>query len=548
MTKNHNRLTVQAWKHDLVAGFLVFLIALPLCLGISLASGFPAVAGILTAIVGGILTPFFSNSELTIKGPAAGLIVIVLGCITDFGFTLGQNPSADLEAYRLALGVGIAAAVLQILFGFLRSGVLVEVFPIASVHGMLTAIGIIIIARQLPVTLGVRAQGSPLDLLLHVPTHIRNLNPEIALIGSLSLFILFGFPLIRNRYVQLLPAPLLVLLIAVPLGNSFDLAHEHTYSLMGNSYSLGGKYLVSVPYNLFRAITFPDFHGLATLKAWKWVALYALIGSLESLLSAKAIDLLDPWKRKTNLDRDLVAVGIGNLFSAFLGGLPMISEIVRSRANIDNGARTRLSNMAHGLILLLAVVLFARVMHHIPLAALAAMLVYTGFRLAHPREFVRVFRVGPDQFFIYLGTIVAVLMTDLLIGVFVGVGLTILFHLCHGLPFRKLFQSSIRLEPKEEKHCYIIPQTAAVFSHWISLKKFIERHGIAQRCNVVIDLSEADLIDHTVMENLHQMERDFKRQELDLRVTGLERHVGLSDHPLATRRKRRTELKESESH
>lgn len=526
-------------KKDLISGFLVFLIALPLCLGISLASGYPAVAGIFTAIVGGILTTFLSNAQLTIKGPAAGLIVIALGCVTDFGFTMGKNPVADMEAYRLALGVGVAAAVLQILFGSLRLGILGEFFPVSTVHGMLAAIGVIIMAKQIPVALGVSARGEPLELLREIPDHVQNMNPEIALIGGISLLILFTLPLIKNRYVRMIPGPMIVLLVGVILASVFDLSHEHTYSLMGHTYELRESFLVAVPANLAKAVTFPDFHGLATLKAWKWVIMFALIGSLESMLSAKAIDMIDPWKRKTNLDRDLVAVGIANLLAASLGGLPMISEIVRSRANIDNGAQRKYANMFHGIFLFLVVALFPHWIHRIPLAALAAMLVYTGFRLAHPREFLNVFKIGKEQLIIYTSTIIAVLATDLLIGVFVGVGVKILLHLYYGLPLRSLFRNPLSAQLESAASEYrVTPEPALVFTHWIVVRKNLERNGIAKKRNTVIDLSRSQFIDHTIMEKLHEMEREYERHELKLVVVGLEKHESFSSHPLSTRRRR----------
>jgi len=527
------------WKKDITSGFLVFLIALPLCLGISLASGYPAVAGIFTAIIGGILTPFLSNSQLTIKGPAAGLIVIVLGCITDFGYTMGKDPAMDFQAYRLALGVGVAAAVLQIFYGIFRSGILGDFFPASTVHGMLAAIGVIIIAKQLPVALGVAAKGEPLQLLAHIPQHFQNMNPEIAIIGAMSLVILFGLPLIKNRWVKMIPAQMVVVIAAVPLGVWLDLSHEHTYSMLGHTYPLGEKFLVPVPASLFGAITFPDFSGLATAKAWKWVMMYSIIGSLESMLSAKAVDIIDPWKRKTNLDKDLLAVGLANLGAAMVGGLPMISEIVRSRANIDNGAQTKRANQFHGLFLFLAVLLLPQLIHKIPLAALAAMLVYTGFRLAHPREFVSVFKIGWEQLTIYCGTIVAVLATDLLIGVFVGIGIKICLHLYHGLPLSALFKSSIsKTNFPEEGDLVVTPEPAAVFTHWISIRRHLEHHAIGKKRNAVVDFSRTTIVDHTVMERLHEMERDFEANQLELRAIGLEQHEGISSHPLATRRKR----------
>lgn len=525
------------WKQDLLSGFLVFLIALPLCLGISLACGYPAIAGIFTAIIGGVLTMFLSNSELTIKGPAAGLIVIAIGCVTDFGYTGGRNPELDHEAYRMALAVGVAAAILQILFGMFRTGVLGEFFPTSTVHGMLAAIGIIIMAKQIPVCLGVSAAGEPLELIRKIPEEFANLNPDIAFIGFVSLAILFGHPFMRNKYIRMIPAPMLVILVAVPLGFMLDLEHEHTYSFYGHDYTVGENFLVNVPQNMFAVITTPDFNGLDQLKAWKWVIMFALIGSLESLLSSKAIDLLDPWKRKTNLDRDMMAVGVGNLVAAFVGGLPMISEIVRSRANIDNGARTRFANMFHGLFLLLFVSTMPALIHRIPLAALAAMLVYTGFRLAHPHEFVHVFKIGREQLIIYVTTIVAVLATDLLIGIAIGIGVKFMIHIINGVPIRSLFKPTMEIVQRDGNTCVIEARHAAVFSNWILFKRQLENLGLVQRNNLVLDLSSTKFVDHSVMEKLHELQGDFTKEGLKLEIVGLDLHQQFSGHPMAARKR-----------
>lgn len=533
------------FKHDFLSGFFVFLIALPLCLGISIASGYPPIAGIFTAIVGSILTSLLSNSELTIKGPAAGMIVIVVGAVTSFGFTGGQDPAADQAAYRMALAVSVVAGVVQIIFGLVRAGKLGDFFPTSTVHGMLAAIGIIIVLKQLPVTVGQTAKGEPLEVLRELPDKFAHANPDIAIIGLVSLIILFGLPmlkkLINNRFFNMIPAQMVVLLVAVPMGMYFDLSHEHTYTWGGEKYSLGARFLVDVPSNLLSAMAHPDFSVfLNPALQWKavgWVVMFTLIGSLESMLSAKAIDLIDPWKRKTNLNRDLVAVGVANTAVAFIGGLPMISEIVRSKANIDNGARTRFADMWHGVFLLGFVALAPGLIHRIPMAALAAMLVYTGFRLASPREFMNVFKVGPEQLLIFTATIIGVLATDLLIGIGIGIAVKAAIHVANGVPLTTMFKPYLEIEPQGKDTVLITARGSAVFTNWLSFKREIEQIGLQEKNNVIIDLSGTKLVDHSVMEKLHEMEGDFQQAGLLFEVTGLEAHQQFSSHPFAARKR-----------
>ena len=500
----------KSWKADMLSGFLVFLIALPLCLAISLACGYPAIAGVFTAIIGGILSAFLSNSELTIKGPAAGLIVIALGCVTEFGFTGGADLTADIQAYRLALGVGVVAGVIQILFGVFRSGILGEFFPTSAVHGLLASIGVLVIATQVPITLGVQASGTPLERLASFPQYFMEMNPVIALIGGISLLIMFGFPLIKNPKLKAIPAPMLVLLVAVPLGMYFDIGTEQTIAFAGQDHTLGPRYLVNVPSNMFSALTFPDFSGVMTSVGIKYIIMFSLIGSLESLLSAKAVDQIDPWRRKTNLDKDLLAVGIGNTAAAFVGGLPMISEIVRSKANIDNGARTRFANMFHGIFLLLFVALAPALINQIPLAALAAMLVFTGFRLASPQEFLHMYKVGREQLIIFVSTILGVLATDLLIGILIGIAVKAVIHVVNGAPIGSLFKPSITADAQGGDTATIKVDNSAVFSTWIALKG---RIGKQTAKKIIVDLSGAKLIDHTVMANLAALKREFNEND-----------------------------------
>ena len=527
---------VKYFKYDILSGLLVFLIALPLCLGISIASGYPPIAGIFTAIVGSILTTFISNSELTIKGPAAGLIVIAIGCIHDFG-----GPESS-DAYRAALAVGAAAAVLQILFGLFRAGILGEFFPISAVHGMLAAIGVIIMIKQIPVALGVLdAKGEPLEMLREIPHYFLEANPAIVCIGLVSIAIMFLWPLAGKRvgFLKMIPSPMIVLLVTVPMGLAFDLLHEHSYTLQGHQYQLGEQYLVKMPermFGMFHDITTPNFAALAQGKAWKWVLMFFIIGSLESLLSAKAIDLLDPWKRKTNLNRDVLAVGIGNLCAAMIGGLPMISEIVRSKANIDNGARTRFADLWHGVFLLACVALIPTILHEIPLAALAGMLVYTGYRLAHPTEFVHVYRIGKEQLAIFLTTLLVVLATDLLIGVAAGIILKMVIHVANGVPIRSLFKPYIEVQEIDDHTSLILARESAVFSNWIPFKRQIEDIGLIQRRSLILDVSNTKFVDHSVMEKLEEMERDFEQEGLTFEVRGLDTMQPLTDSPHAARK------------
>ena len=335
----------------------------------------------------------------------------------------------------------------------------------------------------------------------------------------------------------MIPAPMVVLLVTVPLAMYLNFSQEQTYAFNGQEYPLGKAFLVAVPENMFHAITFPDFSGLLTTTGWKYVVMFALIGSVESLLSAKAIDGIDPWKRKTDHDRDMLAIGVGNTLSAFVGGLPMISEIVRSKANIDNGARTRFANMFHGMFLLLFVALIPGLINQIPLAALGAMLVFIGYRLASPQEFIHMYHVGREQFIIFVSTIIGVLATDLLMGIAIGICVNMALHLKNGAPMLSLFKPQILVERDEGRAVTVKVKDSAIFSTWIALKKTLD--GLASEPHVVLDLSETFLVDHTTMSKLHEMKKDFQERQSTLEITGLEQHQPLSSHPEAGRKKLR---------
>ncbi|WP_437774346.1 SulP family inorganic anion transporter [Sorangium sp. So ce1097] len=521
------------WKSDLISGFLVFLIALPLCLGIAMASGFPPIAGVLTAVVGGMVATWLGSAPLTIKGPAAGLIVIALGAVQELGG--GDNAIG----YRRALACIVVAAATQVAFALARAGKLGDFFPSSVVHGMLAAIGIIICSKQIHTLVGVTPTAKePLHLLLEIPRSASRLNPEIAAIGVLSLLLLFGYPVVatRARWAQKIPAPMLVLAIALPLAHVFDLEHEHTYTLAATrtTYAIGPSFLVNLPGNLLQAIVFPDFSHVGTAASIKYIVMFSLVGSIESVLSAKAVDSLDPEKRRSDLDKDLLATGAGNLIAGLLGGLPMISEIVRSSANIGYGAKSRLSNFFHGTFLLLFVAFAPGLIHRIPLAALAAMLTFTGVRLASPKEFVKTLRIGREQLVIFATTAALCIASDLLVGVAAGILVKLLIHLINGAPLRILFRPEVE-ERVEGGRVVLRVKHAAVFSNYLSIRRRLARYADAS--HIEIDFAEARLVDHTVMSNLHELKSAMARQGRTLTLSGLGDHFQLSSHPLSARKR-----------
>ena len=503
------------WRHDLPSGFLVFLIALPLCLGISVASGFPPSAGIITVIIGGILVSHLSGSYLTINGPAAGLIVVVLAAVQ----ALGEGDA--LAGYRYTLAAIVVASVLQIVMGRYQLGRLSAFFPASVVHGMLAAIGLIIIATQSHVMLGVTpSPGRLLSIIAQLPHSLLNMNTQTVLISFLGFEVLMIWPLINTK----IPAPLIVVLVGMVFAWHFGL-HE-------KSITDGTNYLVAIPDNFLSSFAFPDFSKITTIAFWEAVLSISLVGSLESLLSATAVDKLDPYKRTSNLDRDLTAIGLGNLLCGLIGGLPMIAEIVRSSANISHGAKTAWANCFHGLLLLLFIVLFPKLIQAIPLASLATLLVYTGYKLASPNAFARVKHIGKEQLLMFLVTIIGVLAIDLLAGVALGIIAKLVINLLRGVWPRNLFKIHFTIEQQGKDTLVIKLLGSALFSNFLPLKQALSRQEHGKK--IIFDFTEGYLIDHTVMEFINDFKLNYEAQGGQCQTLGQVLET-FSDHSLAAR-------------
>ncbi|MCF2444596.1 SulP family inorganic anion transporter [Dyadobacter sp. CY345] len=514
---------LENWKDDLLSGFLVSLIALPLSLGIAGASNFPPLMGVLTSIVGGILVSFFTNSELTIKGPAAGLIVVSAGAVDE----LGRGDA--VAGWHLALTAIVVAGVFQIILGIFKLPRFVDFFPLSVIHGVLAAIGIIIMSKQIHLAVGVApvelSGKGPLELIEMVPHSLMNMEYHIGIIGLVGLMIMFGWRYLSFSIFKRIPPAMAVLIVSICLGRLFHL-FEPTFREFRPLINPGE---FSLKYNAdFSGVTgnlFPVFI--------KYVIMFVLFGSLESSLTIRAIDLLDPYKRKSDPSRDVVAIGAGNIVSGLLGGLPMISEILRSAANVKNGGKTRWANLFHGVFLLVFVVLLVPVIKMVPVAALATMLIYIGFRLASPSEFQDIYHIGKEQLIIFLVTIIATLGSDLLIGILCGTLTNVIIQFCYGVKFSNIFTPKIEIEALGNTF-YIKVLRAAVFTNYLTLKRTLER--LPKGENIIVDLSEATYVDHTVMENITRFKCNYEQIGGKIELIGFENYQALSDHPLAARK------------
>ena len=522
---------------NLFSGFVVSLIALPLGLGLALASGAPPISGIIAAIVGGTVVAILGGSNVTITGPGNGLVVVILAAITTLG--TGADGIIDMsQGFLYTLAAIVISGIIMIALGFLRLGSLGDFFPSSAIQGMLAAIGIGIFAKQIHVMLGnLEANGSIIELLVQIPEGILNFvntdNSSVlyaGLVGVISLLIMIFYSKIRNRSFQLIPAPMWIVVLSVGMYSYFELFSTAPYPIEKNL-------LIELSDDILSKFAFPDFGKIYELSFINAVISITLIASIESLLSIKAVDKLDPLKRRSNVNKDIKALGLATVISGFLGGLNVVTVIARSSVNVNNKGSNRSANFFHAGFLVLFILLFASELKKIPLSALAAILVYTGYKLASLENLKKVFRVGSEQLIIFLMTLLVTISTSLITGILVGIIITFILHVIINknilLFVKNILKPNVLMFTEDGKY-YVSVKNFSSFLNFTKLKSKLNQ--IPETEEAIVDFSLCDFVDHSVMENMSNYAEAFARKGGDFEVIGLDDSKSGSEHPFALRK------------
>ncbi len=496
-------------KHDLPAGLSVFLVALPLCLGIALASGAPLYAGLLSGIIGGLVVSLISGSQLGVSGPAAGLTTIVAASI----ITLG-----DFKVFLLAVMV---TGFFQIILGILKLGIIANYFPSAVIKGMLAAIGIILISKQIPLALGYDQPDfwtsgflklfSHEHILGNLSTFNEHITKSVILISFVSLLIMVLMQQKFAEKLKIIPAPLLVVIVGILLNLLF--------SMLANGWNLKQTQLVNIPDNIFGSISLPAFSKLfSNFEIWKDGALIGLLATLETLLCSEAIDKLDKRNRITPVNRELIAQGLGNMLCGLLGAIPMTAVVVRGAANVDAGGRTKLSAFTHGLFLLLAVLFVPFLLNKIPYASLAAILLITGYNLTKPKLYRNMWSLGRKQYVPFVITILVILLTDLLVGVSIGLLISI-YYIIHN-NFNTEYHIS-KIKRLETEFITLKLNSNVTFLNKVQLRKTLDQ--IPEYSCLTIDGSESNFIDYDILEIISEYSNKAHDRHIELHLAGIQK-------------------------
>jgi len=511
------------WRNDLSAALSVSLVALPLALGIAVASGVSPMSGVLSAIIGGVVTTFFRGSNLAINGPAAGLIAVILGGLV----ALDGNINYVLAAI-------VVSGAIQTILGLFKMGRFAKLLPSSVLHGILAAIGVIIFTKQIHYALGTTSNSDTIiGTLLDVFYKLQEANPFVFLISLIGILVLVFYKKVKYKFIRIIPAPMWVLLLALPIVFGFDFFNAHSVSFIGNTYDVGPKLLIDIPENPLDSIMHPDFGMIDTGAFWLTVLSITTIASVVTLASARAVDKLDPYRRTTNLNKDLIGVGLSTMVSGALGGLPIINVIVRSTVNVNSNAKTKWSNLYHGVFLILFVLILAPVLRSVPLAALAAILVHTGFKLASPKVFKRAYDQGVEQLLFLCSTLIITLFTDLLYGIVGGIMVTLVLHMLLAKAgfisfFRKIYKSGSKVYHLESGIYDVKLKGITNFLYALRLDKLLADIPIGS--TIRIDMSQSRLVDLSIMENLIEFKRIHDDNGGDVKLIGLDNHVASTSH------------------
>ncbi|PVY40174.1 SulP family inorganic anion transporter [Pontibacter virosus] len=505
--------TFKELKNDLPAGIVVFLVAVPLCLGIAMASGAPLFAGIIAGFVGGIVVTLISGSQLGVSGPAAGLAVIVLHAIEGLG------------SFEVFLSAVVLAGVMQLALGFLKAGSIGYYFPSSVIKGMLSGIGVIIILKQIPHAFGYDEsyEGSvhfmepsgetTFSLILD---SLRYVSPAAVIISALSLFILIFWDTVlskKGKVFQIVQGPLVV----VVLGIILNLVFLNLFPEM----ALRANHLVELPVatsvgGFFQQFTTPDFSRILTYEVLMLAGTLAVVASLETLLCLEATDKLDPQKRISPANRELKAQGVGNIVSGLIGGLPITQVIVRSSANIQSGGRTKLSALIHGVLILASVIAIPGLLNLIPLASLAAILFVVGYKLAKPALFKAMYRGGWNQFLPFVVTVLAIVFTDLLTGIAIGMVVGIFFILKSSYQVSHTVQKE-KTQAGREKYRIVLAEEVTFLNKGNILE---ELRRVPQNAELEIDMSRSAVVDPDVIELIENYKETARSNNIHLKIKG----------------------------
>ena len=508
-------------KSDFAAGLVVFLVALPLCLGIALASGAPLFSGIISGIIGGIVVGYLSNSHLSVSGPAAGLTAIVLTSITDLG---------SFNAFLLAV---IIAGFIQLILGFIKAGTISNYFPNNVIEGMLAGIGVIIILKQIPHAFGYdpdfegdesffQSDGqNTFSELLHVVDHLHLGATIVALISLLILILWDKIDLLKK--IKLVPAALVAVIVSILLNELF--IH------LGSNLAISKLHLVNLPVpknfsELSNIIITPDFSALSNSKVWIVGITIAVVASIETLLCIEAADRMDKLKRYTNTNIELKAQGIGNIISGLLGGLPMTSVVVRTSANNVAGAKSKMSAIIHGLLLLVSVLSIPFILNKIPLSTLAAVLLLVGYKLANPKIILHFWVKGKYQFIPFIATFMAVVVTDLLKGVALGMIISVIFVLKGNMKRAYIFRKE---EYKDGDIIHIDLAQEVSFLNKAAIKETLQ--NIPEQSFVIINASNTVYISHDILSMINEFATiTSKELSIDVKLEGFKKEYNLENN------------------